>query len=138
MKDSFFRKALVAGGIFMFTGVMFGAFGAHTLKAKIDAYSMDIFEKGVFYQFVHALALLLVPLVVKGNALKWIFRCFIFGILMFSFSLYLLAIRQFLSDSFISFVGPITPIGGVMFLVGWLVFLLAIWKKSDLKNISDS
>jgi uncharacterized membrane protein YgdD (TMEM256/DUF423 family) len=57
MKDSFFRKSLLVGIAFMFSGVLLGAFGAHGLKPVVDEYAMDIFEKGVFYQFIHALGL---------------------------------------------------------------------------------
>lgn len=123
MKDSFFRKSLLAGGILMLTGVAFGAFGAHALKPKLDSYSLDIFEKGVFYQFIHALGLMIAACVVHGKTLKWIYRCFIWGILFFSFSLYLLALRQFLPEGVVQFVGPITPMGGVLFVLGWIVFL---------------
>lgn len=123
MKDSFFRKSMLAGGVFMLAGVAFGAFGAHALKPKLDSYAMDIFEKGVFYQFIHALGLMIAACVVQGKTLKWIYRCFIWGILFFSFSLYLLAIRQFLPEGAVQIVGPITPVGGVLFILGWIVFL---------------
>ena len=136
MKDSFFRKALVAGGIFMFTGVRFGAFGAHTLKAKIDAYSMDIFEKGVFYQFIHGLGLLLAAVLLTEKGLKWVYRCFLLGVIGFSFSLYLLSCKIFLPELVVAISGPITPIGGIFLIVGWMVFAFHFWKMKNGKNNS--
>lgn len=130
MKDSFFRKSLLAGGILMLTGVAFGAFGAHALKPKLDSYSLDIFEKGVFYQFIHALGLILVAVAVKGTGLKWVFRCFVWGVFFFSFSLYLLSVREYLPENLVRIIGPITPVGGVLFILGWIVFLKQIYTKT--------
>ncbi|MFM2195207.1 MAG: hypothetical protein RL092_807 [Bacteroidota bacterium] len=130
MKDSFFRKSLLAGGILMLTGVAFGAFGAHALKPKLDSYSLDIFEKGVFYQFIHALGLILVAVAVKGTALKWVFRCFVWGVFFFSFSLYLLSVREYLPENLVRIIGPITPVGGVLFILGWIVFLKQVYTKT--------
>lgn len=130
MKDSFFRKSLLAGGILMLTGVAFGAFGAHALKPKLDSYSLDIFEKGVFYQFIHALGLILVVVAVKGIALKWVFRCFVWGVFFFSFSLYLLSVREYLPENLVRIIGPITPVGGVLFILGWIVFLKQVYTKT--------
>lgn len=130
MKDSFFRKSLLAGGILMLTGVAFGAFGAHALKPKLDSYSLDIFEKGVFYQFIHALGLILVAVAVKGTGLKWVFRCFVWGVFFFSFSLYLLSVREYLPENLVRIIGPITPVGGVLFILGWIVFLKQVYTKT--------
>ncbi len=104
--------------------VMLGAFGAHGLKGRLDAYSMGVWEKAVFYHFVHALGLLLVSIlprlgVLSESAGSWVCWLLFAGILIFSGSLYLLAV------SGVSMLGAITPIGGLSFIAGWL--MLAFW-----------
>lgn len=104
----------------MALGVAFGAFGAHALKDKLDAYSLTVYEKAVFYHFVNALGILLVALLARTNAISitaqsragWLL---LVGITFFSGSLYALAM------SGIRIFGAITPIGGVAFIAGWLV-----------------
>ncbi len=104
----------------MALAVAFGAFGAHGLKARLDAYSMSVYEKAVFYHFIHALGILLVALLARTNAIsisgqKWVGVLFLAGIVLFSGSLYALAI------SGIRALGAITPLGGLAFIVGWIV-----------------
>lgn len=99
--------------------VMLGAFGAHALRARFDAYSMGIWEKAVFYHFIHALGLLVVPLLAKTGAVSdsganrvcWLLLA---GVLIFSGSLYALAV------SGVRALGAITPIGGTAFIAAWL------------------
>lgn len=96
-----------------------GAFGAHGLKDRLDAYQMSVYEKAVFYHFIHALGLLLVSVLARTGALtdaaqnrvSWLL---FFGILVFSGSLYALAI------SGVRMLGAITPIGGLAFIAAWL------------------
>lgn len=102
--------------------MVLGAFGAHGLRTRLDAYSMGIYEKAVFYQFIHALGILIVPLftragVLTESAATWICCLLLAGILIFSGSLYILAVTG------IRTFGAITPIGGLSFIVAW--FLLA-------------
>ena len=104
----------------MALAVAAGAFGAHGLRNKLDAYSMSVYEKAVFYHFVHALGILLIAVLARTGAITsagqgraaWLL---FIGILIFSGSLYALAI------SGIRILGAITPIGGVAFIAGWLV-----------------
>ena len=106
----------------MALGVAFGAFGAHALKSRLDAYSMNVYEKAVFYHFVHALGILFVALLARTSAIPvagqarvgWLL---LIGIVLFSGSLYALAI------SGVRILGAITPIGGIAFITGWLVLL---------------
>jgi uncharacterized membrane protein YgdD (TMEM256/DUF423 family) len=103
--------------------VAIGAFGAHGLKPHLSAYSVDIFEKGVQYQFYHVLALLGVGLLSVQRPSMWLTRakwCFVGGIIAFSGSLYLLAVRDLLPFS-VAWAGPITPLGGVAFIAGWVL-----------------
>lgn len=123
---------LVVSGISGFLSVAFGAFAAHFLGARLDEYYLRVFRTGVEYQFYHALALGLVALwISQGNAasLRWCGWLFIFGTIIFSGSLYLLAITQ------VKLWGAVTPIGGVAFLAGWILFIIAAFR---LKLVSSS
>jgi uncharacterized membrane protein YgdD (TMEM256/DUF423 family) len=100
--------------------VAMGAFGAHGLRDRLDAYSMGIYEKAVFYHFVHALGMLIVSLlprvgVLTAGADRWVCGSLGIGILLFSGSLYLLAVTG------VRGFGAVTPVGGVAFIVGWLL-----------------
>lgn len=109
---------VVLAGLFGFLGVAFGAFGAHALKARLSVDMLAVYRTAVEYQFWHALALLAVGLLALSrpgplaNAAGW---CFALGILIFSGSLYALAL------SGVRVLGAITPIGGLLFLAGWLL-----------------
>ncbi|MGN7470898.1 DUF423 domain-containing protein [Brevibacillus sp. SAFN-007a] len=117
---------LLLGSISGFLSVAFGAFGAHALKEKLDEYSLGIFHTGVTYQTTHALALVLVALLLKwypdSSGLVWAGWCFAAGTLIFSGSLYTLAMTG------IKVLGAITPIGGVLFLAGWALLAIHAWK----------
>ena len=99
----------VAGAILMALAVAFGAFGAHGLRARLDEYSMGVYEKAVFYHFIHALGILIAA---KTPLVCWLLLA---GIALFSGSLYLLAVTGNRS------LGAITPIGGLCFIAGWVV-----------------
>jgi uncharacterized membrane protein YgdD (TMEM256/DUF423 family) len=99
-----------------------GAFGAHGLKGRLDDYSMGVYEKAVLYHFFHALGLLIVSILPRTGALQqsaatWICSLLLAGILLFSGSLYVLAL------SGVKALGAVTPLGGLAFLAAW--FLLA-------------
>lgn len=117
---------LMLGSISGFLSVALGAFGAHALKEKVDEYSLGIFHTGVTYQTTHALALVLVALLLKwypdSSGLVWAGWCFVAGTLIFSGSLYTLAMTG------IKVLGAITPIGGVLFLIGWALLAIHAWK----------
>jgi uncharacterized membrane protein YgdD (TMEM256/DUF423 family) len=100
--------------------VTFGAFGAHGLRDSLDAYSLGVYEKAVFYHFIHALGLLAIPILIKTGLVaekagRWAAWCLLIGIVFFSGSLYALAITR------VSMLGAITPIGGVAFIAGWMI-----------------
>ncbi len=119
------KKFIVTGALHGLLAVAFGAFGAHALKEILDDYSQGIWETAVQYQMFHATGLLVIGLLmssklfgeVKQLNLAGIF--FNFGIVFFSGSLYVLAI------SGIKVLGAITPIGGVLFLIGWILIILS-------------
>lgn len=117
---------LMLGSISGFLSVALGAFGAHALKERLDEYSLGIFHTGVTYQTTHALALILVALLIKwypdSSGLNWAGWSFLLGTLIFSGSLYTLAMMG------IKVFGAITPIGGVLFLIGWALLAIHAWK----------
>lgn len=121
------------GALFGLFAVAFGAFGAHALKSIVAADKIGIFETGVRYQFYHSFALLAVGLVMlhlSNKHLRLSAKLFIAGICCFSGSLYLLALRDVLGiGSFVKILGPITPIGGLLLILGWLFFYIGIAKR---------
>ena len=119
------------GAIVAMAAVALGAFGAHGLKESLSPERLDIFHTGVRYQFYHAFALLFLGLWAKTSPEnKMISRAgiaFFIGIVLFSGSLYMLSIRDLVNWP-VSWLGPITPLGGVSFIVGWVFVLLGINK----------
>jgi uncharacterized membrane protein YgdD (TMEM256/DUF423 family) len=117
------RPLLLAAGLLGFTGVALGAFGAHGLKAILEpAGKLEIWKTAVFYQLIHAVALLAVAGWAEPVARK-IGWCWISGVLLFSGSLYGLALGG------PRILGPITPLGGVAFLIGWGWLAVSAWKR---------
>jgi uncharacterized membrane protein YgdD (TMEM256/DUF423 family) len=123
------KVLLICAGLSGFVGVALGAFGAHALKASLSAEMLMVYRTGVDYQFVHTLALMMIiVLALKFPAvglwkLSGVF--FLVGIIIFSGSLYTLAL------SGIKVIGAITPIGGLCFLIGWMLFIGAAYKSLD-------
>lgn len=111
--------------------VILGAFGAHGLKAKITPEQLKTYETGISYQFYHTFALMITALLMSrlsSPLLTYAGFAFIFGIICFSGSLYLLSTREVLGLTNWRWLGPITPIGGVGFIVGWVLLMLAAMK----------
>jgi uncharacterized membrane protein YgdD (TMEM256/DUF423 family) len=105
--------------IMLVLAVAIGAFGAHGLQGRLDAYSMGVYEKGVFYHFIHALGMLAIPLLVRAGLIssaagKWTGWLLLAGIVLFSGSLYLLAITG------VRTLGAVTPFGGASFIAAWV------------------
>jgi len=116
MSISLFRIAAAL----CFLAVALGAFGAHSLKQSLEIHGMlDVWNKAVFYHFVHALALLVLALFGAGNRRAW--WLLFAGIIIFSGSLYVMALIPQARD----WLGPVTPIGGLCFLAGWAWLAIA-------------
>lgn len=101
--------------------IAIGAFGAHGLKQLVDAEAITSFETGVRYQMFHVIVLLVIGLTgpISTTTKKWVFWFFIFGIILFSGSIYILALKEILSFD-VKFLGLFTPLGGLSFIIGWL------------------
>ena len=135
------KPYLVIGALLAGLAVVLGAFGAHGLKSVLSAQQLGTFEIGVRYQMYHALALMLLPVLSPYVSPKWVNRaafCFVTGTVLFSGSLYALAI------SGIKWFGPITPLGGLFFIAGWALIMIGLLKgqpeQNELarQNLSDS
>ena len=119
------RVFFAIGALSAFVGVAAGAFGAHGLKSRLDADMLAIFETGVRYQMYHAFALLAVAWAASrwsAGAATTAGWCFVAGIVIFSGTLYALALGG------PRWLGAITPIGGVAFLAGWLCLAWVAWR----------
>ena len=107
--------------------VILGAFGAHGLKPYMVEGGSHTFQTGIKYQFYHGLVIFML-LILHLNSpiatLKRIVYFFLAGIICFSGSLYLLSVKTSLPDSLIQIIGPITPLGGLFFIAGWVLLLL--------------
>ena len=113
------RAVLALAGALGFTGVALGAFGAHALKARLSPELLEVYKTGVFYHLVHAVALLAVNgLWARLRVPRATAALFVAGVVIFSGSLYTLAI------SGVRLWGAVTPFGGLAFLAGWLTLLL--------------
>lgn len=123
---------LILGCILAGLGVVLGAFGAHGLKQLVPPETVNSYQTGVQYQMYHAFALLFVGILserLSSSLVNWAGMFFVLGIVLFSGSLYFLASLKAMNKVGVSGIGLITPIGGIMFIVGWILLLVAVIKK---------
>lgn len=119
------KSILLTGAAFLAGAVAIGAFGAHGLKSILTEELMQVYKTGVEYHFYHALGLLLVGVISlnkPSRALNWSALFLVIGIMLFSGSLYLMAVTG------IKWLGAITPVGGVSFIVGWVFLFVGVWR----------
>lgn len=115
---------LISGAVFGLLAVIFGAFGAHALKKILSEDQIKSFETGVKYQMYHAIVLLFVGSYFKGSN-QLMNYSFIFGIILFSFSIYGLVLSD-AEGKKMKFLGPITPLGGLLLVTGWATLIYQI------------
>ncbi len=123
------KTILVVASVLLALAVAAGAFGAHALKAHLSAEMLQTWKTAVDYHFYHALGLLLIGVLsvaLPGMPLKWPAILLTAGIVLFSGSLYVLAITG------TKWLGAITPLGGLSFIAGWLLLAFTVWKKLPL------
>ena len=126
------KNFLIIGTLFSGLGVVLGAFGAHGLKKLVGPETVGTFQTGVQYQMYHAFALLVLAVVYQqftNNLIHYAGYFFISGIILFSGSLYALAFLKAKEVVGLSGIGIITPIGGLLFITGWVLFLLGVLRK---------
>lgn len=117
---------IIISAVSGFTAVAIGAFGAHGMREKLSTEMLEVYKTGVLYQFIHTIVLLILSLT---NFIKTKIASIFFlaGIILFSFSLYLY------SKSGIKFFAMITPVGGVCFLIGWLLLIVDAIRTKESK-----
>lgn len=123
----------IAAAAFGLSAVILGAFGAHALQPYLNDYAQSIWDKGVQYQFYHALAILTCTLYVRhenSTTIRNAAICFVIGIICFSGSLFLLATRDLTNIPAFA-LGPVTPIGGFFFIAGWGLILINALKSDE-------
>jgi uncharacterized membrane protein YgdD (TMEM256/DUF423 family) len=127
MNKQIISTAALLGAI----AVICGAFGAHALGAKLQPRQLEVWHTAVQYQFYHVLALLFLSTFArfKNNLIVASYWCFTLGILLFSGSLYLLACRELLKMPGLVAIGPVTPLGGLLFIIGWITLALAAFRN---------
>ncbi|MGM9948896.1 MAG: DUF423 domain-containing protein [Lysinibacillus sp.] len=124
------KGSIISGAVHGFLAVSLGAFGAHALEEVLDEYSQGIWDTAVQYQMFHAAALVLVGILMSAKLfgemkqLKTAMICLNLGVVFFSGTLYTLALTG------IGVLGAITPIGGVLFLIGWVMVIVATVKSA--------
>lgn len=126
------NRMILGSGILLAAAVGLGAFGSHALEGRVDEADILIYKTANQYHFIHALGILILAAFVKkihSQPLKWGALLLFAGIVLFSGSLYTLALSKALIGERLSFLGMVTPVGGVAFIVGWLIPALSLRKK---------
>ena len=130
------RNTLIIAGISGAVCVTLGAMGAHALKNHLSMENLETFETAVRYQFYHTFALILVVILsekIQSKLLNYASALFIAGIILFSFSLYFLALRPVMDigNEEMKWIGAITPLGGLSFILAWLMLTFASLKSDN-------
>ncbi len=125
------KMFLRIGSLMAFLAVAFGALGAHALQPLLSPERLASFETGVRYHMIHALAIVVVAAYIHFGKKKglvqagWLFTA---GIVLFSGSIYLLALQDVLELE-LSYLGPVTPVGGILFLAGWVMVFVSSFQR---------
>ncbi|RVU02625.1 DUF423 domain-containing protein [Mucilaginibacter limnophilus] len=121
------KNIIITAALFGALAVVLGAFGAHGLKPYLQPQQLEVWHTAVQYHFVHVLALLFLSTFTrfKNKLIAASYYLFTLGIVFFSGSLYLLSCRDMLGWGWIGILGPVTPIGGLLFIAGWLCLAAA-------------
>ncbi len=124
------KKVVITSAVLIATAIALGAFGAHGLKNIVSPEKVLSFETGVKYQFYSAFSLLILGLNSDKFhfSLKPVNTLLIIGTILFSFSIYLLSIQDYLGFH-LRILGPITPLGGMLMIIAWVLFILKFAKK---------
>lgn len=134
------KKFLRIGSLSAMLAVMLGAFASHGLEGHLTPEQIDTFQIGVRYQFYHTFVILIIGVLLYFRKTKLMVTAgwlFVAGIVLFSGSLYLLAVREWLNLP-VSWLGPITPIGGVFFILGWILFMVSTFQDNELYRHKDN
>ena len=123
------RKYIIVGGSFALMSVVLGAFASHSLKAHFSTEVLQSFETGIRYMMYHGLALMIFSQIPYARS-PIIFKLFFWGVILFSFSIFILCFGNLTPYDF-SWLGPVTPVGGSLLILGWFIL---IWKTFKEKS----
>ena len=125
------KKIIVTACVFGALAVIAGAFGAHGLEGKLSPKDMDVWHTAVQYQFYHVFALLFLSMLTryKTRLVNDCYNLFTTGVIFFSGSLYLLSTNELTGWGWLLVLGPITPIGGLILIAGWIVLAVVPFKE---------
>ncbi len=121
------KNILVKAGVLGMIAVIFGAFAAHALKQILTPEQLESFQTGVRYQIIHAVVLLFLFLIIERYPSKQLIiasHLIFYGVLLFSGSIYVLTLKNMFGMEILKFAGPITPIGGLLLILGWIFIVI--------------
>ena len=130
--ESMHKIFLILGTVLSGLAVALGAFGAHGLKKLVAPETVATYQTGVQYQMYHALALIVVGILTERTAnsfLNYSGLLFLGGVVFFSGSLYMIVSMQAMNKTIPAYIGILTPVGGLLFIIGWILLLLGIIRK---------
>ncbi len=136
MMKADYKTVLIWAALSGMASVMMGAFGAHALKLRLEEWALTVFHTSVEYQFYHTFALLAVAILMlinKGVSLRLLTLSaisFLLGIFLFCGSLYALSLSELLTGTKLGWLGIITPFGGTLFIIGWVLLALSPSKQT--------
>ncbi|MDB2657406.1 DUF423 domain-containing protein [Crocinitomicaceae bacterium] len=124
------NKTITISGVILITlSIVLGAMAAHALKEVLEAKELASFETGVRYAMYHGLAFLVLGITAdRLHKLTWSYRLILSGVILFSGSIFLLSLQSLLGVS-LKFLGPVTPLGGILMISGWAFLLISLLKK---------
>ena len=128
------KNTLLFAGFLIFSGILLGALGAHALKEILSLRAIESFKTGVFYQISQAIGILLIVLIQKNfNVnLSLSSKLLLIGTILFSGSIYILSFSEKIDlGVFKSILGPITPLGGILMITAWLIFIIKVAKSTQ-------
>ena len=125
------KQIIITASLLGALAVIAGAFGAHALRSSLPPRQLEVWQTAVQYQFYHVFALLFLSTFTrfKNKVISWTYYLFVLGILFFSGSLYLISCRDLLGMPGLVKLGPITPIGGLLFIIGWVMLAFAAFRN---------
>jgi uncharacterized membrane protein YgdD (TMEM256/DUF423 family) len=126
------KTYLIWGALLAGLAVILGAFGAHGLKKFVEPETIITYQTGVQYHFYHAFALIIAGMLYErfqNNYIHFSGMFFLAGILLFSGSLYAFACLKAMNKPVLSFLGPLTPLGGLLFIAGWILLVIGLLRK---------
>lgn len=129
------KKLIIIGSILGASAVVLGAFGAHALRSILTEPQLESYQTGVHYQIIHAIVIIIIGIIyhlTKNRSFLTAANLMFAGVMLFSFSIYLLSLREYLGMPQLSFLGPVTPIGGTLMIFAWILVLInALKLKND-------